>query len=105
MFSPDLWDIVRGYEVFDGNTTDVTTVKTIVGTMEARYGLAQRIWVMDRGMRSKSNVQWLQETGRRYLLGAPRSILDRFAEQVASPQGWQSVHDGVEVKLCREEGN
>ncbi|MFN8627554.1 MAG: hypothetical protein U0587_16450 [Candidatus Binatia bacterium] len=33
-----------GYEVFDGNTTDVTTVKTIVGTMEARYGLAQRIW-------------------------------------------------------------
>ena len=94
-----------GYEVFDGNTTDVTTVKTIVGTMEARYGLAQRIWVMDRGMRSKSNVQWLQETGRRYLLGAPRSILDRFAEQVASPQGWQSVHDGVEVKLCREEGN
>ncbi len=93
-----------GYEVFDGNTTDVTTVKTIVGTMEARYGLAQRIWVMDRGMRSQSTVQWLQETGRRYLLGAPRSILDRFAEQVASPQGWQSVHDGVEVKLCREEG-
>ena len=51
-----------GYEVFDGNTTDVTTVQTIVGTMEARYGLAQRIWVMDRGMRSKRNVQWLQET-------------------------------------------
>jgi transposase len=94
-----------GYEVFDGNTTDVTTVKTIVGTMEARYGLAQRIWVMDRGMRSKSNVQWLQETGRRYLLGAPRSMLAHFAEHVASPHGWQSVHDGVEVKLCREEGN
>ena len=94
-----------GYEVFDGNTTDVTTVKTIVGTMEARYGLAQRIWVMDRGMCSKQNVHWLQETGRRYLLGAPRSILSRFAEQVASPHGWQSVHEGVEVKLCRAEGN
>lgn len=94
-----------GYEVFDGNTTDVTTVKTIVGTMEARYGLAQRIWVMDRGMRSKSNVQWLQETGRRYLLGAPRSILAGFAEHVASPQGWQSVHDGVEVKVCRQQAN
>jgi transposase len=60
-----------GYEVFDGNATDVTTVQT----MEARYGLAQRIWVMDRGMRSQRNVQWLRETGRRYLLGAPRSIL------------------------------
>lgn len=94
-----------GYEVFDGNTTDVTTVKTIVGTMETRYGLANRIWVMDRGMRSKGNVQWLQETGRRYLVGAPRSILARFAEQVASPQDWQSVHDSVEVKLCTEPDN
>jgi len=94
-----------GYEVFDGNTPDVTTVKTIVGTMEARYGLAQRIWVMDRGMRSKSNVQWLQESGRRYLLGAPRSLLAHFAEHVASPHGWQAVHDGVEVKLCRQDAN
>ena len=94
-----------GYEVFDGNTTDVTTVKTIVGTMEARYGLAQRIWVMDRGMRSKSNIQWLQESGRRYLLGAPRSLLAHFGEHVASPHGWQSVHDGVEVKLCRQDAN
>ena len=94
-----------GYEIFDGNTTDVTTVQTIVGTMEARYGLANRIWVMDRGMRSQRTVQWLQETGRRYLLGAPRSTLGRFAQEVASPHGWQAVHDGVEVKLCREEGN
>jgi len=94
-----------GYEVFDGNTTDVTTVQTIVGTMEARYGLAQRIWVMDRGMRSQRNVQWLQESGRRYLLGAPRSMLAHFAAHVASPQGWQSVHDGVEVKLCRQDTN
>ena len=94
-----------GYEVFDGNTTDVTTVKTIVGTMEARYGLAQRIWVMDRGMCSKPNLQWLQETGRRYVLGAPRSLLRQFAEPVASPHGWQAVHDGVEVKLCQPEGH
>ncbi len=32
-----------GYEVFAGNRTDVTTVEDIVGTMAARYGLAQRI--------------------------------------------------------------
>jgi len=92
-----------GYEVFDGNTTDVTTVQTIVGTMEARYGLANRIWVMDRGMRSQPNVHWLQATGRRYLIGAPQSMLARLAEQVASPHGWQSVHEGVAVKLCRQE--
>jgi hypothetical protein len=41
-----------GYEVFAGNRTDVTTVEEIVETMEARYGLAHRVWVMDRGMTS-----------------------------------------------------
>jgi transposase len=35
-----------GYEVFAGNRTDVTTVEEIVEAMEARYGLAQRIWVI-----------------------------------------------------------
>jgi len=38
-----------GSEVFAGNRTDVTTVEEIVETMETRYGMAQRIWVMDRG--------------------------------------------------------
>jgi len=54
-----------GYEVFPGNRTDVTTVKEIVTAMEARFGVAQRIWVMDRGMVSATNLTWLQQTGRR----------------------------------------
>src|SRR5512137_1038015 len=49
-----------GYEIFDGNRVDVTTVEEIVGTMEARFGLAKRVWVMDRGMVSQENVSWLQ---------------------------------------------
>lgn len=94
-----------GYEVFDGNTTDVTTVKTIVGTMETRYGLARRIWVMDRGMCSKENIGWMQRTGRHYVVGGPRSILGQFAEQLREVEGWQTVREGVEAKLCRQEGN
>lgn len=94
-----------GYEVFDGNTTDVTTVQTIVGTMEARYGLARRIWVMDRGMCSQKNVDWLRATGRRYLVGAPRSALSSFADALRQTAGWQTVHEGVEVQLCRQPGN
>lgn len=37
----------------ESGRTDVTTVEDIVAAMESRYGLAQRIWVMDRGMTSK----------------------------------------------------
>jgi len=37
-----------GYEVFDGNRNDVTPSRKSWGRWK-RYGLANRIWVMDRG--------------------------------------------------------
>jgi transposase len=89
-----------GYELFAGNKTDVTTVQEIVGTMEARYGLADRIWVMDRGMTSADNLAWLRETERRYLVGTPKSELRKWARQIAEAQDWQTVRDGVEAKQC-----
>jgi transposase len=39
-----------GYEIFSGNTTDVTTVQQMVESMEKRFGKVNRVWVMDRGM-------------------------------------------------------
>ncbi len=54
-----------GYELFAGNKADVTTVKEIVAAMEQRYGQADRIWVMDRGMVSAANIEFLKEGGRR----------------------------------------
>jgi transposase len=89
-----------GYELFAGNRTDVTTVEEIVETMEARYGLAERIWVMDRGMTSGENVAWLQQTGRRYLIGTPKSELRRWAREITEAKDWRAVRDGVEAKLC-----
>src|SRR5712664_1117238 len=92
--------IPLGYELFAGNRTDVTTVEEIVETMEARYGLAQRIWVMDRGMTSRQNLAWLQATGRRYLIGTPRAELTKWSTAIAATQDWQQLRDGIEVKLC-----
>jgi transposase len=89
-----------GYEIFAGNRTDVTTVEEIVETMEARYGLANRIWVMDRGMTSAENVAWLRRTGRRYVIGTPKSELHKWAREIAERKDWKAVRDGVEAKLC-----
>jgi transposase len=89
-----------GYEVFAGNRTDVTTVEEIVEAMEARYGIADRVWVMDRGMSSAENVAWLQETGRRYLIGTPKSELKKWGREIAEARDWRAVRDGVEAKLC-----
>jgi transposase len=94
--------IPLSYEVFDGNRVDVTTVKEIVETMEARFGIAGRVWVMDRGMMSRKNLAWLQETKRRYVLGSSRSEVKRWSSVFAEEHGWQAVREGVEVKLCQE---
>ena len=65
--------IPLGYEVFAGNRHDVTTVEQIIGTMENRYGLASRVWVMDRGMTSAETVAWLQGTGGTISSGPTRA--------------------------------
>jgi transposase len=90
-----------GYEVFAGNTHDSRTLQTIVGTMEARHGMLGRVWITDRGMASTANLAWLRETGRRYIIGAPKSELKKFAAELAAAADWRTVHEGVEVKLAR----
>jgi len=90
-----------GYEVFAGNTHDSKTLKTIVSTMEARHGTVGRVWITDRGMASAKNLEWLRATGRRYIIGAPKSELKKFGAELASPAGWRTVQEGVEVKLAR----
>jgi len=90
-----------GYEVFAGNTHDSKTLQTIVATMEARHGMVGRVWIADRGMASADNLAWLRQTGRRYIIGAPKSELKKFGAELARPDGWRTVHEGVEVKLAR----
>jgi len=90
-----------GYEVFAGNRVDVTTVEEIVEAMETRFGMAQRIWVMDRGMTSQENIEWLQQTGRRYLIGTPKSDLKKWRAAIVDAKDWQLVREGLEVKFCQ----
>jgi len=90
-----------GYEVFAGNTHDSQTLQMIVTTMEARHGALGRVWITDRGMASTGNLSWLRQTGRRYIIGAPKSELKKFTAELAATDGWRTVHEGVEVKLAR----
>jgi transposase len=90
-----------GYEVFAGNTHDSRTLQTIVATMEARHGVLGRVWITDRGMASAANLAWLRQTGRRYIIGAPKSELKKFYSELAATDGWRMVHEGVAVRLTR----
>jgi transposase len=90
-----------GYEIFSGNTTDVTTVKQIVENMEERFGKVNRVWVMDRGMVSGENITWLNSTKRRYVVGTARAELKRWAKPLADKTDWRQIGEDVEVKICR----
>jgi transposase len=87
------------FEIFDGNRADVTTPQEMVQVMEAKYGKANRVWVLDRGMVSEKNLEFMRRSGARYLVGTPRSLLKKF-EQHLLGQSWKEVQPGVEVKLC-----
>lgn len=89
-----------GYEVFPGNTHDSRTLQTIVATMEARHGAVGRVWIADRGMTSAANLAWLRESQRRYIIGAPKSELKKFAGELGA-SGWREIREGIEVKLAR----
>jgi transposase len=90
--------IPLGYEVFAGNRNDATTVEEIVQAMEKKYGRADRIWVMDRGMVSEDNLKFLRSRGGQYLVGTPKAMLRKF-EKYLTKKDWHEVQEGVEVKL------
>ena len=90
--------IPLGYEVFDGNTNDSRTVEQIVQAMEKKYGRANRIWVMDRGMVSEDNLKFLRERGGSYIVGTPKAMLRKFEPHLIE-KDWHEVRAGVEVKL------
>jgi len=89
-----------GYEIFAGNRHDSTTVEEIVETMESRYGRADRIWVMDRGMVSQDNIELLKQSGRRYIIGTPKAMLRNFEAELLSDD-WDKINESLDVKCSR----
>jgi transposase len=87
------------FEVFAGNRADVTTVEEIVTAMETKYGTAERIWVMDRGMVSEANIAFLRSRKARYLVGTPKSWLRHHQASLLEQSDWHQVQDGLEVRL------
>jgi transposase len=86
-----------GYEVFDGNRGDSTTVKDIVSKVESEHGKANRIWVMDRGNVSEENLSFLRGRGCQYLVGTPKSLLRQVGGELTEA-GWSEVRKGLQIK-------
>ena len=92
-----------GYQVFAGNRHDATTLEEMVEHVEGLYGRARRVWVMDRGMVSEDNVEFLRQGQRRYILGTAKNSLRKFEPELRA-KDWKQVHDGLEVRLVPAPG-
>jgi transposase len=92
------------YEVLAGNTADKTTLGRFLQKIEAQYGKADRIWVMDRGVPTEEVLAQMRESDPPicYLVGTPRAHLSKLEAQLLE-QPWNEVRAGVEVKLLAQE--
>jgi transposase len=92
------------YEVMPGNTSDRTTLKGFLQKIQAQYGQARRVWIMDRGIPTEETLTQMRQSDPPvgYLVGTPRARWDQFQEQLDKVP-WQKLRDQVEVKLfCQD---
>jgi transposase len=92
------------YEVLPGNTADSTTLPAFLRKIEAQYGTAERIWVMDRGIPTEAVLAQMRaaQPPVSYLVGTPKGRLSKL-EKALLDKPWQAVREGVDVKLLAQE--
>jgi hypothetical protein len=92
------------YEVLPGNTADNKTLRTFLSKIEAQYGKARRVWVMDRGIPTEEVLAEMRRSDppMQYLVGTPKGRLSRLEKHLAD-KPWQEVRDGIRVKLLAED--
>jgi transposase len=88
------------YEVLPGNTSDKTTLRDMLRKIEAQYGKANRIWVMDRGIPTEEVLAEMRAADPpvSYLVGTPKGRLSKLEKHLVTLP-WQAVREGVDVKL------
>ena len=93
------------YETLPGNTLDKQTLPAFIEKIEARYGKAERVWIMDRGVPTEEQLKELREKHPevKYLVGTPRSQI-RSTQPVWEKLAWKRVRDTVEVKSFTQSG-
>jgi len=92
------------YEVLPGNTQDKQTLRGMLRKIAERYGEAERIWVMDRGIPTEEVLKEMRgaHVPVRYLVGTPRGHLTRYEAEL-SRRPWEVVRENVRVKFLARE--
>lgn len=93
------------YARFPGHTADKTTRRDMLALIQKRYGQAERIGVMDRGIPTAAVLEELRKSAPqvRSLVGTPKGRLPALETELAA-QPWQEVRPQLRVKLLPQAG-
>ena len=75
-----------GYEVLPGNTSDKMTLRDMLQKIEAQYGKANRVWVMDRGIPTEEVLAEMRAADPpvSYLVGTPKGRLSKLEKHLVT---------------------
>jgi transposase len=93
------------YEVMAGNTSEKTTLRGFLDSIESQYGKARRVWLMDRGIPTEALLREIRTSRQEtfYLVGTSRAKVKQYEKQWLELP-WHKVRGSVEVKLFAQDG-
>lgn len=98
------WPIA--HHVFAGNTTDKATLQDVLTDLDARFGIGRVMFVADRGLVSKKNLELLDGLPFRYLMAIKgrRSDEATRALDAVEPDKWIDISPDNRVQEIEPDG-
>lgn len=88
-----------GYDVFPGGTYEGHTLSEAVEKIEKLYGLEDLITVADSGLFSDDNLKYLEQKGKKYIVGARiKNQSKETTAKILSKAGYTSLSEDLTVK-------
>ena len=95
-----------GYELFPGNTADVSTLLPVVRKLQGRFDISRATLVADSGMLSRANIAALRELNCDYLLAARLGSIsdEKMAKLLAELEHQTAGADGTRLLDTEHDG-
>ena len=103
--------IVTSYEgypikhyIFEGNVVDSTTVQEVIKDLKSQFNIEETIFVGDRGMITKLNLESIEDEGFSYIMGV-KAHQDQICQMLfdKEPINWKTAQNYDEnLKICEK---
>jgi transposase len=89
--------IPLGFEVYPGNTFEGKTLKDIIGKMRDKFKVRRFIFVADRGLLSKENLDCLRQEQGEFIVGMRLGVLKARHEELYDLSRFRRINDSLYV--------